>query len=401
MLDVNAVGTFNGTLAALDVMRPAGSGHVINVISLAGLVAAPGEVAYGASKHAAMAFTIGTLADLRRSGVKGIDVSAVCPDGIWSPMLEDKLDDPDAAASFSGVMLTPERVAERISALLDSPRPVLTIPRWRGAFVRFFDAFPRLATRLMPLVMKDARRRQERFKRKLERQAPVTAGARRGAATTMAPRPRSTTPRAARCRSRPGCGCPPPGFGPAWARPPSAPGSCRPRSAGWDGGCGADWRVLELGSGRSTVWLARRSESVLAFEDNEHWLERARGLLADARHRQRRPARAFRSRASSPSSRRSRTRASTWSWSTSSSRPRPTASRPSARARSKVRPGGYLLLDDSDRPAYAEAYELLAGWRERRFAGVKDGWPQAVRDDDLPAPMPSPEIEGPPRGPLP
>ena len=172
MLDVNAVGTFNGTRAALDVMLPTGSGHVVNVISLAGLVAAPGEVAYGASKHAAMAYTIGTLADLRRSGVKGIHVSAVCPDGIWSPMLEDKLDDPDAAASFSGVMLTPERVAERISSLLDSPRPVVTIPRWRGAFVRFFDAFPSLATRLIPFVMKDARRRQGRFKRKLERQTP-------------------------------------------------------------------------------------------------------------------------------------------------------------------------------------------------------------------------------------
>ena len=171
MLDVNAVGTFNGTRAALDVMLPAGAGHVINVISLAGLVAAPGEVAYGASKHAAMAYTIGTLADLRRSGVKGIDVSAVCPDGIWSPMLKDKLDDPDAAASFSGVMLTPERVADRVSELLDSPRPVVTIPRWRGAFVRFFDAFPGLATRLIPLVMKDARRRQARFKRRLERQA--------------------------------------------------------------------------------------------------------------------------------------------------------------------------------------------------------------------------------------
>lgn len=172
MLEVNAVGTFNGTRAALDAMLPAGRGHVINVVSLAGLVAAPGEVAYAASKHAAMAYSIGTLADLRRSGVRGIHVSAVCPDGIWSPMLEDKLDDPDAAASFSGVMLTPEKVASRVSDLLDRPRPVVTIPRWRGAFVRLFDAFPRLAVRLTPLVMKDARRRQRAFKRKLERQAP-------------------------------------------------------------------------------------------------------------------------------------------------------------------------------------------------------------------------------------
>jgi NAD(P)-dependent dehydrogenase (short-subunit alcohol dehydrogenase family) len=172
MLDVNAVGTFHGTRAALDSMVPAGRGHVVNVVSLAGLVAAPGEVAYAASTHAAIAFSIGTLADLRRSGVRSVHVSAICPDGIWSPMLEDKLDDPDAAASFSGTMLTPARVAERVSALLDDPRPVVSYPRWRGAFVRVFDAFPRLALRLTPLVMKDARRRQRRFKRKLERQSP-------------------------------------------------------------------------------------------------------------------------------------------------------------------------------------------------------------------------------------
>lgn len=167
MLDVNSIGTFNGTMAALDVMRPAGSGHVINVISLAGIVAAPGEVAYSASKHAAIAFSIGTLADLRRTGVKGINVSAVCPSGIWSPMLEDKLEDPDAAASFSGTMHTPDHVADRVEALFDSPRPVVAIPRWRGAMMRVFDAFPRLTMRLLPLVMADARRRQARFKQKV------------------------------------------------------------------------------------------------------------------------------------------------------------------------------------------------------------------------------------------
>jgi hypothetical protein len=36
------------------------------------------------------------------------------------------------------------------------------------------------------------------------------------------------------------------------------------------------------------------------------------------------------------------------------------------------------MLDDSDRPAYAGADELLPGWKRRRFAGVKDEWPQAV-----------------------
>ncbi len=168
MLSINAVGTINGTIAALEQMLPAGHGHVINVISLAGIVAAPGEVTYAASKHAAMAFTLGTLFDLRRSGHRGIELSAVCPDGIWTPMLEDKLDDPDAAGSFSGQLLTPQRVAREVGKLSRRPRPIVIIPRWRGPMLRLFDLFPRLGLRLIPLVMWDARRRQRRYKKLIE-----------------------------------------------------------------------------------------------------------------------------------------------------------------------------------------------------------------------------------------
>lgn len=168
MLTINAAGTMNGTVAALERMVPAGRGHVINVISLAGIVAAPGEVAYSASKHAAMAFTLGTLFDLRRAGHKGVELSAVCPDGIWTPMLEDKLEDPDAAGSFSGHLLTPGEVASAVGKLTDRPRPILILPRWRGPLLRIFDLFPRLGLRLLPAVMWDARRRQRHYKRLIE-----------------------------------------------------------------------------------------------------------------------------------------------------------------------------------------------------------------------------------------
>ncbi|MBK5219591.1 MAG: SDR family NAD(P)-dependent oxidoreductase, partial [Thermoleophilia bacterium] len=168
MFDVNVTGLINGTLAALAPMMAAGRGHVLNVISLAGIVAAPGEVVYSASKHAAIAFTLGTLFDLRRSGYIDVRLSAVCPDGIWTPMLEDKLDDPNAAGSFSGHLLTAEKVAKEVGKLAERPRPVLIIPRWRGPQLRFFDAFPGLALRLVPLVMWDARRRQRRYKKLIE-----------------------------------------------------------------------------------------------------------------------------------------------------------------------------------------------------------------------------------------
>ncbi|MGN6816333.1 MAG: SDR family NAD(P)-dependent oxidoreductase [Solirubrobacterales bacterium] len=168
MLDVNATGLMNGTVAALGPMLQIGRGQIINVCSLAAIVAAPGEVAYSASKHAAIAFTLGTLFDLRRRGVKGIQLSAVCPDGIWTPMLEDKLDDLDAAPSFSGRLLTVEEVAKEVGVLTEKPRPILIVPRWRSPMLRFFDLFPRLGLRMLPLVMRDARRRQRSYKKKIQ-----------------------------------------------------------------------------------------------------------------------------------------------------------------------------------------------------------------------------------------
>lgn len=167
MIDVNATGTINGTLAALEPMRSAGRGHVVNVVSLAGIVAAPREAVYAASKHAAIAFSLGTLTDLRLAGEKDVDISCLCPDGIWTPMLHDRLDDPGAASSFIGTLLQPEHVAAQVGRILDRPRPVTTVPKLRGAVARFGDLFPRVALALAHRVQADGRRKQRRYARRI------------------------------------------------------------------------------------------------------------------------------------------------------------------------------------------------------------------------------------------
>jgi short-subunit dehydrogenase len=164
MLEVNALGTMNGTIAAIEAMLERG-GHIVNIVSLAGITAVPGESVYAASKHAAIGFSLSTLADLRLAGVKGIDISCVCPDGIWTPMLHDKLDDPAAALSFSGRLLAPEDVVAAVAKVLDKPRPVTTVPRWRGAQARLVDAVPKLGVAVAPLVVGKGRRAQRRVRR--------------------------------------------------------------------------------------------------------------------------------------------------------------------------------------------------------------------------------------------
>ena len=135
------------------------------------------------------------------------------------------------------------------------------------------------------------------------------------------------------------------------------------------------WRVLELGAGRSTLWFARRAGEVVSFEDNPFWVAWGRERLAAAGlanvDLRQLPVARFLPELG---------RLADESFDLvvvdfleSHGADRVEAVR---RARAKLRPGGLLLLDDSDRPVYAEAYDLLAGWRERRFVGVKDGWPE-------------------------
>jgi len=166
MLDVNVGGVMNGTVAAIDQMRGAGGGHVVNIASLAGLVAVPGETVYSGTKHAVMGFSLSTQADLRRAGVRDVRVSCICPDGIWTPMIADKLDDPEAALSFTGRMLAVDDVAAAVDRVLDRPRQVTAVPRWRGAQVRLLDAMPELAVRALPLVVRQGRHAQRRLQRK-------------------------------------------------------------------------------------------------------------------------------------------------------------------------------------------------------------------------------------------
>ena len=162
MLDVNALGTINGTVAAIEAMRSHGGGHVVNIASLAGITAVAGEAVYAATKHAVMGFSLSTMADLKLAGVKDVRISCVCPDGIWTPMLHDKLDDPSSALSFSGRLLQPEDVVEAVGKVLDKPRLVTAVPTWRGLQARVVDAIPDLGLLAVPLVVAQGRRNQRK-----------------------------------------------------------------------------------------------------------------------------------------------------------------------------------------------------------------------------------------------
>jgi hypothetical protein len=138
----------------------------------------------------------------------------------------------------------------------------------------------------------------------------------------------------------------------------------------------SDWSILELGAGRSTVWFAERAERVVSFEDNEFWADDTRGRLRELGLQnvelRQLPVEGFAAEVHALPD-------GGFDLVVVDFLEAPAVTRIDVLkpAMKKVTPGGCLLLDDSDRPGYAEAFELLDGWRIRKFVGVKDGWPEA------------------------
>lgn len=88
MMEINYFGTVNATKTILPFMLQRGSGHIVNISSMAGILAIYGYTAYSASKFAVRGFT-----DALRSEMKprGIDVSIVYPGDTDTPQLSYEL----------------------------------------------------------------------------------------------------------------------------------------------------------------------------------------------------------------------------------------------------------------------------------------------------------------------
>ena len=108
--------------AVLPGMLARGRGYLLNTASAAGLLTAPGDAAYSASKHA----TVGLAQWLAvEYGDRGIGVSVLCPQGVSTPLLMDPLAAGNASAravAAAGPIVTAEQVADAVVSGLSAER---------------------------------------------------------------------------------------------------------------------------------------------------------------------------------------------------------------------------------------------------------------------------------------
>ena len=83
-LDILVNGVFYGVKHAARVMRQQGSGSIINMSSVAGLVGGLGPHAYTVAKHAIVGLTKSTSAELCSDGIR---VNAIAPYSMATPMV--------------------------------------------------------------------------------------------------------------------------------------------------------------------------------------------------------------------------------------------------------------------------------------------------------------------------
>jgi NAD(P)-dependent dehydrogenase (short-subunit alcohol dehydrogenase family) len=133
-LEINLHAVIHGTQEAMRRMRPRGTGHIVNVASLAGRAAAPGLATYVATKHGVVGLSESVRAELRGSGV---EVTVVLP-GFARTELATGVPD------LRGVKrVTPEEIAAATIDALKLPRFDVWVPRRLGLLIAFGAILPR------------------------------------------------------------------------------------------------------------------------------------------------------------------------------------------------------------------------------------------------------------------
>lgn len=137
-IDVNVMGVIQTTRQVLPVMMNQRSGSIINMCSMAGLVATPTYTIYAASKHAVHGFS-----EALRREVKpwGIDVSLVYPGGVKTEFTAHAgIKRKTNAKTPDFMLLTAEQVGSAVVKLVRNPKRMWILP-WLWSFTVFMNRF--------------------------------------------------------------------------------------------------------------------------------------------------------------------------------------------------------------------------------------------------------------------
>jgi NAD(P)-dependent dehydrogenase (short-subunit alcohol dehydrogenase family) len=138
-LEINLRAVIHGTQEAARRMRPRGTGHIVNIASLAGKNGYAHLATYSATKHGVVGLSEAVRSELRGTGV---EISVVMP-GIVNTELTAGMKE----ARIKN--LRPEQVADEIVRALEYPRFDVFVPRSTSVLIALGGLLPRRAREAM------------------------------------------------------------------------------------------------------------------------------------------------------------------------------------------------------------------------------------------------------------
>jgi len=125
MIDVNFTSTLIITQKVLSIMKSQGSGHIITLGSLGGIVPMPYSAVYSATKFALRGFSFSLIEELKGTNVK---VSLITPNSVNTKMLDYEAQADKSAISFLSKPISPIDVANTVLQTIHKPTIEKIIP---------------------------------------------------------------------------------------------------------------------------------------------------------------------------------------------------------------------------------------------------------------------------------
>ena len=136
---VNLIGTMLVTHAVLPHMLKRKKGHIINMSSVAGLIAAPLITTYSAGKYGVRAFTDALRREVSPFGIK---VSGIYPGPATTEFQQARSRSRSNVKRIKSPRLSSKHVAERVVDVAKRPVRSLVIPWWFRVITGFDAIFP-------------------------------------------------------------------------------------------------------------------------------------------------------------------------------------------------------------------------------------------------------------------
>lgn len=142
MFEVNTQATMHFSRLLGQKMKARGQGHIINIASMAGLMATAKSTVYSATKFAVIGFSNALRLELAESGVY---VTTVNPGPISTSFFDQADPSGNYLKSVEKYTLTPEQVANRVVKAIGKNKRELNMPFALVCAAKAYSLFPKTA----------------------------------------------------------------------------------------------------------------------------------------------------------------------------------------------------------------------------------------------------------------